>query len=99
MRELIDEWKLDFCGIKAQPELTDNFCTADIAEAFLNDPYDWDGPKRPIVCATEADMDGALTMQILAVISGTPALFAVSTASFISSRENVGCAPGSGPQR
>ena len=76
MRELIDEWKLDFCGIKAQPELTDNFCTADVAEAFLNDPYDWDGPKQPIVCATEADMDGALTMQILAGISGTPALFA-----------------------
>ena len=25
MRELIDEWKLDFCGIKGQPELTDNF--------------------------------------------------------------------------
>ena len=23
MRELIDEWNLDFCGIKGQPELTD----------------------------------------------------------------------------
>lgn len=76
MRELIDEWRLDFCGIKAQPELTDNFCTMDIAEAFLNDPYDWEGPKAPIVCATEADMDGALTMQILRQLSGTPVLFA-----------------------
>jgi len=76
MRELIDEWHLDFCGIKGQPELTDSYCTLDIAEAFLNDPYDWDGPKQPVVCATEADMDGALTMQILNAISGTPSLFA-----------------------
>jgi L-fucose/D-arabinose isomerase len=76
MRELIDEWHLDFCGIKAQPELTDHFATMDVTEAFLNDPYDWDGPKNPIVCSTEADMDAALTMQILGSLSGTPALFA-----------------------
>jgi len=77
MRELIDEWHLDFSGIKGQPELTNNFCTADITEAFLNDPYDWEGPKQTHVCATEADMDGALTMQILKLLTGgTPVLFA-----------------------
>jgi len=76
MRELIDEWNLDFSGIKAQPELTNNFVTMDITEAFLNDPYDWEGPKETHVCATEADMDAALTMQLLKGISGTPALFA-----------------------
>jgi L-fucose isomerase len=76
MRALIDEWNLDFCGIKAQPELTDNFATMDITEAFLNDPYDWDGPKEPFVCATEADMDAALTMKILMSIASTPVLFA-----------------------
>ncbi len=76
IRELIDEYHLDFTGIKGQPELTNNFCTTDIAEAFLNDPYDWEGPKDPHVCATEVDMDGALTMQILKSLSGTPALFA-----------------------
>jgi len=76
MRSLIDEWKLDFCGIKAQPELTDNFATMDITEAFLNDPYDWEGPKPTVVCSTEADMDAALTMQILKSIASTPVLFA-----------------------
>jgi L-fucose/D-arabinose isomerase len=76
MRELIEEWNLDFSGIKAQPELTNNFCTMDITEAFLNDPYDWDGPKEPHVCSTEADMDAALTMQLLKMISATPVLFA-----------------------
>jgi L-fucose isomerase len=76
MRELIEERGLDFSGIKAQPELTNNFCTMDVTEAFLNDPYDWDGPKEPHVCSTEADMDAALTMQLLKHISGTPVLFA-----------------------
>jgi L-fucose/D-arabinose isomerase len=76
VRELIDEWHLDFAGIKGQPELTNHFATMDITEAFLNDPYDWDGPKEPFVCATESDMDGALTMQILKELSGLPVLFA-----------------------
>jgi L-fucose/D-arabinose isomerase len=76
MRELIGEHALDFSGIKGQPELTTHFATADVAEAFLNDPYDWNGAKPSHVCATEADMDGALTMFILSALSGTPALFA-----------------------
>jgi L-fucose isomerase len=76
MRELIDDWNLDFSGIKGQPELTTHYTTMDIAEAFLNDPYDWEGPKAPHVCATEADMDAALTMQLMQGISGTPVLFA-----------------------
>lgn len=76
MRELIEEWNLDFSGIKAQPELTDNFATMDVTEAFLNDPYDWEGPKETHICATESDMDAALTMQLLKNLSGTPVLFA-----------------------
>ncbi|MFI5587632.1 L-fucose/L-arabinose isomerase family protein [Amycolatopsis sp. NPDC051758] len=76
MRSLIDEWSLDFTGIKGQPELTQHFATMDVAEAFLNDPYDWNGPKETHVCATEADMDGALTMQLMKHLSGTPVLFA-----------------------
>lgn len=76
MRELIDEWKLDFSGIKGQPELTTHFATMDVTEAFLNDPYDWDGAKETHICATEADMDAALTMQVLKGLSHTPVLFA-----------------------
>jgi L-fucose isomerase len=76
VREMIREKKLAFIGIKGQPELTDNFATMDVTEAFLNDPYDWNGPKEPIVAATEADMDGALTMEILKHITGAPIMFA-----------------------
>ncbi|GAA3738738.1 L-fucose isomerase [Spinactinospora alkalitolerans] len=76
MRGLIEEHRLDFTGIKGQPELTEHFCTMDVAEALLNDPYDHNGPKDPHVCATEADMDGALTMQLLKHVARTPVLFA-----------------------
>jgi len=74
-REIIAQKGLDFVGTKAHGDLTDNFVTMDIAEAFLNDPYDWDGPHEPIVASTEADMDGALTMQIFKLITGQPVLF------------------------
>ncbi|MEC3981407.1 L-fucose/L-arabinose isomerase family protein [Amycolatopsis sp. H20-H5] len=76
IRDIIAERKLDFSGIKGQPELTEHFATMDVTEAFLNDPYDWNGPKAVHVTATEADMDGALTMQLMHKISGTPVLFA-----------------------
>ena len=75
-RQIIDERHLDFIGTKAHGDLTDNFVTVDVAEAFLNDPYDWDGPHEPIVAATEADMDGALTMQLFKLIAHAPVLFA-----------------------
>jgi L-fucose/D-arabinose isomerase len=75
--DLIDEFKYDFCGIKGQRELTEHFATADVAEAFLNDPYGPDGaPKPSVVCATEADSDAALTMQLFKHLAGTPVLFA-----------------------
>jgi L-fucose isomerase len=76
IRDIIAERGLDFSGIKGQPELTEHFATVDVTEAFLNDPYDWNGPKDVHVTATEADMDGALTMQLFHRISGTPVLFA-----------------------
>jgi len=70
VRQIMAEKGLDFVGFKAHGDLTDYFATMDIAEAFLNDPYDWEGPHEPIVAATEADMDGALTMELLKHISG-----------------------------
>jgi L-fucose isomerase len=75
--DLIDEFKYDLIGIKGQRELTEHFATADVAEAFLNDPYGPDGtPKPSIVCATEADSDAALTMQMFKHLAQTPVLFA-----------------------
>ena len=75
-KDLCAEFGYDFCGIKGQRELTEHFATADVAEAFLNDPYDFEGPKSPTVCSTEADMDAALTMQVFHLLTGQPVLFA-----------------------
>lgn len=74
-RRIIEDRRLDFIGTKAHGDLTDTFVTVDVAEAFLNDPYDWDGPHEPIVAATEADMDAALTMQLMKLATGEPVLF------------------------
>ncbi|MDD5368990.1 MAG: L-fucose/L-arabinose isomerase family protein [Anaerolineaceae bacterium] len=76
VRQIMAEKQLDFVGFKAHGDLTDYFATMDVTEAFLNDPYDWEGPHEPIVAATEADMDGALTMQIFKHLSGQTSLFA-----------------------
>ena len=76
LRDIITKRGLDFIGIKAHGDLTDRYVTMDLAEALLNDPYDFDGSREPIVAATESDMDGALTMQIFKLLTGLPVLFA-----------------------
>jgi len=76
MKAVNVEKGFDFCGLKGQRELTEYVCLGDVAEMLMNDPYDWDGPKEPTVCATEADAFAALTMQVLKYSSGgLPILF------------------------
>ncbi len=76
LRRIVEDKGLDFLGIKGHGDLTDHYVTMDVAEAFLNDPYDWDGAHEPIVASTESDMDGALTMQMFKYMTGKPVLFA-----------------------
>lgn len=74
IRAIIREYGLDFTSLKCHYELSEYHVTGCVSAMFLNDPYDWDGPKEPTVLACEADADGALTMQILKLISGYPTL-------------------------
>ncbi|HIC89080.1 MAG TPA: hypothetical protein EYP04_06725 [Anaerolineae bacterium] len=76
MRIVNEDKGFDFCGLKGQRELTEHVCLGDVAEMLMNDPYDWNGPKESVVCATEADAYAAVTMQMLKYISGgLPTLF------------------------
>lgn len=76
MDKVNKEKGFDFCGLKGQREMTEYVCLGDVPEMILNDPYDWNGPKEPTVCATEADAYAAVTMQIMKYISGgLPSLF------------------------
>jgi len=74
-KKIIKEREYDFVGVKCHYEMSRNYCTQCLSAAFINDPYDWDGPKEPVVFSCEADSDGALTMQILKMLTGDPVLF------------------------
>ena len=74
-RQIIEDNELDFIGVKCHYEMSAHYCTQCLSAAFLNDPYDWNGPKQPFVCACEADSDAALTMQILKMLTGDPVIF------------------------
>lgn len=69
-KSIVRDYELDFVGIKCQPELSNGYALQCLNVSLLNDPYDADGPKEPVACSCEADHDGALTMQILKLLSG-----------------------------
>jgi len=75
IKQIIRDHDFDFIGVKCHYEMSRHYCTECLAAAFCNDPYDWDGPKEPVVMACEADSDAALTMQILHLLSDDPVIF------------------------
>lgn len=75
VKEMARKEKLDFLAIKCHPELSERYCTQCLTQAFMNDPYDWEGEKEIIPTACEADVDGAITMEILHLLTGDPVLF------------------------
>ncbi len=73
LKEIVRQHQFDFAGIKCHYDLSEFYSVQCISAALLNDPYDWNGPKEPIPLACEADSDGALTMQVLRLVSAKPA--------------------------
>jgi len=62
------EWGSDLRGIPLP--------VADVMESFFNSTFDHNGPKAPLPYATEADMQGLLTMLFMTYLSGgNPPLF------------------------
>ncbi len=72
LKQLVARSGFDFAGIKCHYEMSEFHVVQCISAAFMNDPYDWDGPKAPMPLACEADSDGALTMQLLQMVSAQP---------------------------
>ena len=72
VQEIVDQFSFDFAGIKCHFDMSEFYCTQCLAAAFINDPYDWRGAKQPVPLACEADSDGAMTMQIMRLITGKP---------------------------
>jgi L-fucose isomerase len=75
-REIIQEMGLDFVAIKCMPDLSTHYVPQCLSAALLPGPYDADGEQKPVPMACEGDGDGALTMQILSLVSGgQPTMF------------------------
>jgi L-fucose isomerase len=68
-RSLIKERGLDFIGVKCQPEMSDGYVSQCVAHMLSNGSLDADGEKEVRVHACESDADGALTMQVLHLLS------------------------------
>jgi len=69
-RKLVEQHGFDFIGVKCQPEMSDGYVTQCVAHMLVNGIEDAGGPKPAMVHACESDADGALTMQILHLLSG-----------------------------
>ena len=72
LKQIVDEHQFDFVGLKCHFDMSEFFSVQCLGATFLNDPYDWQGPKQPVPLACEADSDAALTMQLLTLMSGKP---------------------------
>ena len=75
-KEVVQTRGYDFVAVKCLPYMPSIYTTFCFAVALLNDDSDADGPKPRTVCACEADANGALTMQILNLLSDSAVDFA-----------------------
>jgi len=73
VRRIIDDYQLDFAGIQCHTEMSGHHAVQCVPVALLNDPYSpVESAKRCFATSCEADAPGALTMQVLHLMSGNP---------------------------
>jgi L-fucose isomerase len=75
LEELCQERGFDFIAVRCLPELPSVYTSFCLAHAFLGDGQDHRGPKERFVFSCEADINAALTMQLLKHLTGGPVLF------------------------
>lgn len=91
-KDIIAELGLDFTAVKCMPELSSHYVPQCMTAAFLPDTFDGEeGPKEGIVMACEADADGALTQQILKLVSGGKPTFFADTSHIDEERRTLYC--------
>ncbi len=76
-KDIVKDRNLEFGAIKCMPDLTNFRAPQCISTALLNGGYDADGSFDPFPISCEADADGAMSMEILKLVSGgMPTMFA-----------------------
>ncbi len=63
-------------GFQGQRMWSDWQPVGDFAEALLNSGFDWNGPRRPVILATENDSLNAVSMLFGHLLSNTSSVFA-----------------------
>lgn len=87
-KDLVKEWGMDYVALKCMHELSNSYVPQCMTQAFLANHEDAEGAKTPTPIACEADADGALTQQILRILSGgKPTFFA--DVSHIDNEKNI----------
>lgn len=94
VQEIIEQFSFDFVGLKCHYDMSEFYSTQCLSAAFVNDPYDWRGPKKPTPLSCEADSDGALTMQVMSLVTQTPSC--LLDLRFYDRRKNVFVMPNCG---
>lgn len=76
-KDLVREYEMDFIALKCMHELSNSYVPQCMTQALLANHEDAEGAKDTTPIACEADADGALTQQILRILSGgKPTFFA-----------------------
>ena len=51
LKEIVERYQFDFAGLKCHFDMSEFFSVQCLGATFLNDPYDWRGPKEPVPMA------------------------------------------------
>jgi L-fucose isomerase len=91
-KDICRQQGLDFTAVKCMPELSNNYVPQCMTAVFLPNDFDGDeGRKDATVMACEADGDGALTQQILKLISGGMPTFFADVSHIDDARSTIYC--------
>ncbi len=93
-KDLVEEYHIDFMAIKCMHELSNSYVPQCMTQAFMGNFSDSEGQKLPVPTACEADADGALTQQILSLLSGNEPTFFADVSHIDNDRKiiyNVNC--------
>ncbi len=90
-KDLVKDYGMDFIAIKCMHELSNSYIPQCMTQALLANHEDAEGAKETTPIACEADADGALTQQILKILSGGLPTFFADVSHIDEEREMVYC--------
>jgi L-fucose isomerase len=97
LKDFCKEKHYDFVAIKCLPELPSIYTTFCLAHAICGDDEDAYGKKERFILSCEADINAAITMQLMLYLTGGPVMFTDLTQYDFASDVLTTCNCGSQP--